>query len=83
VATEKGWTTNFPPSFFAVVGSEILDPGAGIDKKQDPGSGINIRDPQHCFFLNKLSPNSSLWGISNCFFLYKLSQNSSLSGTSN
>jgi hypothetical protein len=31
---------------FIDVGSEILDPG--WVKKQDPGSGINIPDPQHC-----------------------------------
>jgi hypothetical protein len=30
----------FPSSFGAVVGS-------GMDKNQDPGSGINIPDPQH------------------------------------
>jgi hypothetical protein len=34
VATEKGRTANFPPSFSAVVGSEILDLGAGIDKNR-------------------------------------------------
>jgi hypothetical protein len=26
----------------------FLDPGSGMGKKQDPGSGINIPDPQHC-----------------------------------
>jgi hypothetical protein len=25
----------------------FLDPGSGMDKNQDPGSGINIPDPQH------------------------------------
>jgi hypothetical protein len=25
----------------------LLDPGSGMDKNQDPGSGINIPDPQH------------------------------------
>jgi hypothetical protein len=29
-------------------GSEIRDPGTGRDKNQDPGSRINIPDPQHC-----------------------------------
>ena len=40
-------TTNFfsPLSF---VGSGIRDPGSGMGKNQDPGSGINIPDPQHC-----------------------------------
>ncbi len=35
--------TNFfsPFSFIAVFGS-------GMGKNQDPGSGINISDPQHC-----------------------------------
>jgi hypothetical protein len=28
-------------------GSEIRDPGSGMGKNQDPGSGINIPDPQH------------------------------------
>ncbi len=31
-----------------VPGSEIRDPGSGMGKNQDPGSGINIPDPQHC-----------------------------------
>jgi hypothetical protein len=29
-------------------GSVIRDPESGRDKNQDPGSGINILDPQHC-----------------------------------
>ncbi len=38
-------TTNFfsPLSFVL-----FLDPGSGMGKNQDPGSGINIPDPQHC-----------------------------------
>jgi hypothetical protein len=49
VATLKGMTTNFfsPLSFGAVFGSGIRDPGSGMGKNQDPGSGINIPDPQH------------------------------------
>jgi hypothetical protein len=43
-------TTNFfHPSLllrFLGPGSEIRDPGQ--EKNQDPGSGINIPDPQHC-----------------------------------
>jgi hypothetical protein len=27
----------------------IRDPRSGMGKNQDPGSGINIPDPQHCF----------------------------------
>jgi hypothetical protein len=42
-------TTNFfsPLSFVAVFGSGIRDPGSGMGKNQDPGSGINIPNPQH------------------------------------
>jgi hypothetical protein len=50
-------------------GSEIRDPGSGMGKNQDPGSGINIPDPQHwrygtCRFLLKkkyidADPNSA------------------------
>ncbi len=49
VATKKGLTTNFfwPLSFVAVFGSGIRDPESGIGKNQDPGSAINIPDPQH------------------------------------
>jgi hypothetical protein len=43
-------TTNLfsPLSFDAIFGSGIRDPGSGMGKNQDPGSGINIPDPQHC-----------------------------------
>jgi hypothetical protein len=45
VATEKVMTTNFfHPSLLLL----FLDPGSGMGKNQDPGSGINIPDPQHC-----------------------------------
>jgi hypothetical protein len=49
VATSKVMTTDFfsPLSFVAVFGSGIRDPGSGMGKNQDPGSGINIPDPQH------------------------------------
>jgi hypothetical protein len=49
VATKNGLTKKFfsPLSFVAVFGSEIRDPGSGMGKNQDPGSGINIPDPQH------------------------------------
>ncbi len=30
----------------------FLDPGSGMGKNQDPGSGINIPDPQHCYPLS-------------------------------
>jgi hypothetical protein len=38
-------TTNvFHPSLLLL----FLDLGSGMGKNQDPGSGINIPDPQHC-----------------------------------
>jgi hypothetical protein len=54
VATKNGLTKkNFSPlSFVAVFGSGIRDPGSGMGKNQDPGSGINIPDPQHWFCIN-------------------------------
>jgi hypothetical protein len=39
-----------PLSLIAVFGSGIRDPGFGMGKNQDPESGINIPDPQHCIF---------------------------------
>jgi hypothetical protein len=49
VAIIKGMTTKIfsPLSFDAVFGSGIRDQGSGMGKNQDPGSGINIPDPQH------------------------------------
>jgi hypothetical protein len=48
---KKGMTTNFfCPSLllqFLDSGSEIRGSGSGMGKNQDPGSGINIPDPQH------------------------------------
>ena len=44
----------FHPSLlllFLDPGSEIRDPGSGMGKNQDPGSGINIPDPQHWYLL--------------------------------
>ncbi len=46
----------FHPSLlllFLDPGSEIRDPGSGMGKNQDPGSGTNIPDPQHCFKLRE------------------------------
>jgi hypothetical protein len=43
----------FHPSLFYLFldpGSEIRDPGSGMGKNQDLGSGINIPDPQHWMF---------------------------------
>ncbi len=44
VAPEEGITTIFfHPSLLLL----FLDPGSGVGKNQDPGSEINIPDPQH------------------------------------
>ncbi len=46
VATNKGLTTIFfHPSLVAVFGSGIRDPGSGMGKNQDPGSGIWDKHP--------------------------------------
>jgi hypothetical protein len=54
VSTKKAMTTNFfhPSLFVAVFRSGIRDPGSVMGKNQDPGSGKNIPDPQHCERLN-------------------------------
>jgi hypothetical protein len=36
---------NSPPPSLVLL---FLDPGSGMGKNQDPGSGIYIPDPQHC-----------------------------------
>jgi hypothetical protein len=48
-----------PLSFVAVFGSGIRHPGSVMGKNQDPGSGINIPDPPHCYPLCHLMPNTS------------------------
>jgi hypothetical protein len=40
-----------PLSFLPVLGSGIRDPGSGMGENQDPGSGINIPDPQHWIIM--------------------------------
>ncbi len=49
-------TTNFfsPLSIIAIFGSGIRDTGSGMGKNQDPGSGINIPDPQHWILALKI-----------------------------
>jgi hypothetical protein len=56
-ATQKGRTTNPPPLLLLMLDSgsrirdprsEIRNPRSEMDKNQDPGSRINIPDPQHC-----------------------------------
>jgi hypothetical protein len=51
-------TTNFfsPLSFVAVFGSGIRDPGWVKIRIRDPGSEINIPDPQHCIDVQAFSP---------------------------
>jgi hypothetical protein len=54
----------FPPlSFVAIFGSGIRDPGSGMGKNQDPGSGINIPDPQHWFGIRDPGSGKSLFRI--------------------
>jgi hypothetical protein len=50
-----------PLSFVAFFESGIWDPGSGMGKNQDPGSEINIPDPQHCILLTNLISMSSLF----------------------
>jgi hypothetical protein len=61
VATKNGLTKKkfSPLSFVAVFGSGIRDPGSGMGRNQDPGSGINIPDPPHwIFYKNKFVMNT-------------------------
>jgi hypothetical protein len=53
-------------SYVEVFGSGIRDPRSGIQdpgwvkiRIRDPGSGINIPDPQHCINLYKIILNST------------------------
>jgi hypothetical protein len=46
VATKNGLTKFF---FHPCLLLLFLDPGSGMGKNQDPGSGINIPDPPHWF----------------------------------
>ncbi len=46
MATKKGRITIFFCCYLEGTGSGIRDPGFGMDKSQDPGSGKNIPDPQ-------------------------------------
>jgi hypothetical protein len=68
VTTKKvGPLIFFHPSLFLLfldLGSEIRDQGYGMDKNQDPESGINIPDPQQCFFR-------VFWNNFSCFFLLR------------
>jgi hypothetical protein len=45
LATKNGLTKKF---FHPCLLLLFLDPGSGMGKNQDPGSGINIPEPQHC-----------------------------------
>jgi hypothetical protein len=46
VASEKGMAKNIVCFHLSLL-LLFLDPGFGMGKNQDPGSGINIPDPQH------------------------------------
>jgi hypothetical protein len=57
---KKGMTTNF--FLHQCLSSLFLDPGSGMGKNQDPGSGINIPDPPHCTILVLFSKiNDKRW----------------------
>jgi hypothetical protein len=66
-------------SFIAVFGSGIRDLESGMGKNQDPGSGINILDPQHWYFVpilrnplwSKLTVNSSMSFFVLCRYCYR------------
>ncbi len=61
VAKKKVGQQFFPPPLLLL----MFDPVFGIVKNQDPGSGINIPDPQHC--LNVLN-TSCVMGV--CSLVY-------------
>ncbi len=72
VATKKCLTKKFffTPLFFYLFldpGSEIRDPGSGMGKNQDPGSGINIPDPQHCLLEEMCGTVQIQPAKTNCF----------------
>jgi hypothetical protein len=49
VATKNYRRKNFSSFYFGAFGGyELWDPRSGMDENQDPGSGINIPDQQHC-----------------------------------
>ncbi len=61
--------------FFTSLLLLFLDPGSGMGKNQDPGSGINIPDPQHCLDGSKLvsvalSDKLCCRQVSVCHFLW-------------
>ncbi len=56
VATKQVGQQFFPPPL-------LLDPGSGMDKSQDPKSGINIPDPQIIPDTNGMVPVSSDYNI--------------------
>jgi hypothetical protein len=77
VATKKGLTKKFFSSLIlslvTVFGSGIRDPRSGMGKNQDPGSRINIPDPQHCcpqkvFHLMKVHITFCLLSLWYCFY---------------
>ena len=55
----QGNKFNFSPSSFLwFFASGKGDPESGMAKNPDPGSGINIRDPQHRIFISILFSNT-------------------------
>ncbi len=58
-------------------GSEIRDPGSGMGKNQDPGSGINIPDPQHWWVCSWLEAGGSKVVLTPVSVSSQVKQNSS------
>ncbi len=72
---QKGKKTDVKKKFFTspcFLGSGIRDPGSGMGKNPDPGSGINIPDPQHCLYLLPMKHCSVLFVFFNFFFAFHL-----------
>ncbi len=64
MATKKDMTTNFFSPLSLLL---FLDPGSGMGKNQDPGSGMNIPDPQH--WLQGSFIDAAV--VDPCFCLYR------------
>jgi hypothetical protein len=51
------------PCLFVRVGSGIQDTGSGMEENQDPGSCLNISDPQHYYYRSglKTEKRGDIW----------------------
>ncbi len=70
---KKGMKTNFFSLCLSLLfldpESGIGDPGSGMGKNQDPGSGINIPDPQHWFLVVRFLKNIWRSGKEKCTYV--------------